>query len=239
MQTRPPGTVAGFASVSGSSTTECRDEVPTKPAMRQGPVFEGATLLQGNKCESDGELFVGVDWGGEFHQVCAIDARGQVLRQQRVRHDVAGFAELDRLLANVSATLRAAIERAEGLLVEHLHTVPDIELYCVSPKISARARERCRMAATKSDAFDAFDAFVLADTLRHEHRRWRPLHPPSPLLAELRAISRDRDRIVIAQQATENRLRAVLDACHPGPLHLFSALDRDITLDFVTDYPTP
>jgi hypothetical protein len=34
---------------------------------------------------------------------------------------------------------------------------------------------------------------------------------------------------VIAQQATENRLRAVLDAYHPAPLHLFSTLDRDIT----------
>ena len=128
-----------------------------------------------------------------------------------------------------------AIERAEGLLVEHLHTL-EVEIFCVSPKISARARERYRMAAAKSDAFDAF---VLADTLRHEHRHWRPLIPPSPLLAELRAISRDRDRLVIAQQACENRLRAVLEAYHPAPLHLFSSLDRDITLDFLTDYPTP
>jgi hypothetical protein len=59
------------------------------------------------------------------------------------------------------------------------------------------------------------------------------------VLAELRAISRDRDRVVIAQQATENRLRAVLEAYHPAPLHLFSTLDRDIMLDFITDYPTP
>ena len=127
------------------------------------------------------------------------------------------------------------IERAEGLLVEHLHLL-GVEIFCVSPKISARARERYRMAAAKSDAFDAF---VLADTLRHEHRHWRALSPASPALAELRAISRDRDRVVIAQQATENRLRAVLEAYHPGPLHLFSSLDRDITLNFVTDYPTP
>ncbi|MFE0028828.1 IS110 family transposase [Amycolatopsis sp. NPDC059021] len=193
-------------------------------------------LVQDNASGPD-DVFAGIDWGGAFHQVCLIDARGQVLRQQRVHHDIAGFAELDRLLTSAAACgLRVAIERAEGLLVEHLHTLPGIEIYCVSPKISARARERYRIAAAKSDAFDAF---VLADTLRHEHRHWRPLRPPSPLLAELRAISRDRDRIVIAQQATENRLRAVLDAYHPGPLHLFSTLDRDITLDFVTDYPTP
>lgn len=142
---------------------------------------------------------------------------------------------MDRLLASCSDRLRVAIERSEGLLVEHLLTL-DVEVFCVSPKISARALERYRMAATKSDAFDAF---VLADTLRHEHTHWRPLSPPSPLLAELRAISRDRDRVVIAQQATENRLRVVMEAYHPAPLHLFSTLDRDITLDFITDYPAP
>jgi hypothetical protein len=40
---------------------------------------------------------------------------------------------------------------------------------------------------------DAFDAFLLADSLRHEHRHRRPLGPPSPLLAELRALTRDRE----------------------------------------------
>jgi hypothetical protein len=30
-----------------------------------------------------------------------------------------------------------------------------------------------------------------------------------------------------------------MDAYHPAPLHLFSTLDRDISLDFITDYPTP
>lgn len=181
------------------------------------------------------EVFAGLDWGGSFHQLCLLDGHGQVLRQQRVTHDISGFAELDRLLNSHPGRLRLAIERAEGLLIEHLHA-RGVEVFCVSPKISSRARERYRLAATKSDAFDAF---VLADTLRHEHTHWRALSPPSSLLAELRAISRDRDRVVIAQQATENRLRAVLNAYHPAPLHLFSTLDRDITLDFVTDYPTP
>ncbi len=180
-------------------------------------------------------MFVGIDWGGSFHQVCVVDERGQVQQRHRINHDVAGLAELERLLTSQPGPVRVAIERAEGLLVEHLHTI-GVTVFCVSPKISARARERYRMAAAKSDAFDAF---VLADTLRHEHTHWRPVTPPSPLLAELRAVSRDRERVVIAQRATENRLRAVLEAYHPAPLHLFSTLDRDITLDFITDYPTP
>lgn len=67
----------------------------------------------------------------------------------------------------------------------------------------------------------------------------RPLSPPSPLLAELRAVTRDRQRVLYAQQACESQLRAIMDAYHPAPLHLFSTLDRDISLDFIADYPTP
>jgi Transposase IS116/IS110/IS902 family len=37
---------------------------------------------------------------------------------------------------------------------------------------------------------------VLADTLRHEHQHWRPLSLPSPLPAEIKALTRDRDRLL-------------------------------------------
>ncbi|WP_281287568.1 IS110 family transposase [Rudaeicoccus suwonensis] len=131
--------------------------------------------------------------------------------------------------------LRVSIERAEGILVEHLLDRGE-SVFCISPKISARARERYRVANTKSDAFDAF---VLADTLRHEHVHWRPLSRPSALTAQIAALSRDRERVIVMQRAVESRLRAALEAYHPAPLHLFSSLDRDITLAFIRDYPTP
>lgn len=80
---------------------------------------------------------------------------------------------------------------------------------------------------------------MLADTLRHEHRHWRALALPSPLLAEIRALTRDRDRLLETQQATEAQLRAILEAYHPAPTKLFSSVDRQITLSFILDYPTP
>ena len=191
--------------------------------------------MHSNDSSDCGAVFGGIDWGGSFHQLCLIDADGTVRLQRRVTHDVAGLAELDHILAAQTAALRVAIERAEGLLVEHLLAL-GVEVYCISPKIAARARERYRLAASKSDTLDAF---VLADTLRHEHRHWRPVAPPSPLLAELRAVTRDRQRVLYAQQGCESQLRAIMDAYYPAPLHLFSALDRDISLDFIADYPTP
>lgn len=128
-----------------------------------------------------------------------------------------------------------AVERSEGLLVEHLQAAGHI-VFAVSPRIAARARERYRVASVKDDRFDAF---VLADTLRHEHRHWRALVVPSPLLAEIKALTRDRGRILETQQATEAQLRSILEAYHPAPARLFSSVDRQITLSFIEEYPTP
>ena len=54
--------------------------------------------------------------------------------------------------------------------------------------------------------------------------------PPLTLAAELQAVSRDRQRVLHAKVACESRLRAVLETYHPAPLHLFSELDRDISV---------
>jgi transposase len=148
---------------------------------------------------------------------------------------VAGLEDLDAELARFGARLPVAVERSEGLLVEHLQAAGHV-VFPVSPRIAARARERYRVAPVKDDRFDAF---VLADSLRHEHDRWRPLAVPSTLLAEIRALTRDRDRLLETQQATEAQLREILEAYHPAPARLFSSVDRQITLAFIADYPTP
>jgi transposase len=179
--------------------------------------------------------FAGIDWGGSHHQLCILDTTGKRQSQLRVTHDVAGLTDLDTELARHGHRLPIAVERSEGLLVEHLQARGH-PVFPVSPRIAARARERYRVAAVKDDRFDAF---VLADTLRHEHRHWRALAVPSPLLAEIKALTRDRDRLLETQQAIESQLRMILEAYHPAPVRLFSSVDRQITLRFVLDYPTP
>jgi transposase len=179
-------------------------------------------------------VFVGIDWGNSRHHLCVLDAAGQLVEHATITHDVAGMGDLEARLRR-HVVVGVAIERAEGLLVEALQQ-QGLRLFCVSPKMSARARERYRLAPTKSDAFDAF---VLADSLRHEHRHWRCLAAASPLLAELRSLTRDRERLICNQRDVENQLRAIVQSYHPGVLHLFSSLDRDIALAFLRDYPTP
>src|SRR3712207_3183876 len=182
-----------------------------------------------------GEVFVGIDWGGSHHQLCAVNATGQRMRQVRLSHDVAGLDQLDAELAQLGAGLPICVERAEGLLVERLQASGH-RVFPVNPRIAARARERYRVASSKDDAFDAF---TLADSLRHEHAHWRPLPVASPALAELRALSRDRDRLLEFLQRVEAQLPAILDAYHPAATRLFSSSDRDITLAFIADCPTP
>lgn len=59
------------------------------------------------------------------------------------------------------------------------------------------------------------------------------------VVAEIKALTRDRARLLETQQAIEAQLRSILDAYHPAPTQLFSSIDRQITLAFINEYPTP
>ena len=63
------------------------------------------------------EVFVGIDWGGSYHQLCAVSRTGQRLGQVRLSHDVAGLQQLDAELARLGSCLPVSLERSEGLLV--------------------------------------------------------------------------------------------------------------------------
>jgi transposase len=183
-------------------------------------------------------MFAGIDWGGHHHQVAVVTEEGQVVVNRRVSYDLPGLDELRAVLTvygNGDGLVPVAIERAEGLLVETLQAWGH-PVYPVSPRIAARARERY-LAVQKKD--DRFDGFVLADTLRYEIDRWRPLRPMSDALAELRALWGDRRRILETQKGIEAQLRSALDAYYPAAGRLFSAVDRQVTLAFLRDYPTP
>ena len=149
-----------------------------------------------------------------------------------------GLGELDRLLTGTPRPSTGRDRARRGSAGRASAHPARSRSFCVSPKISARARERYRMAAAKSDAFDAF---VLADTLRHEHAHWRPLMPAVAHCSPSCARSRVTAIVSVHRPAAPPRirLRAVLEAYHPAPLHLFSSLDRDITLEFIDRLPHP
>lgn len=174
-------------------------------------------------------------WGGSHHQVAVVNETGQELSNRRFAHNREGLDELIRELSDLDDLAGVAIDRSEGLLVERLHA-SGLVLFPVSPRVSARARERYQSATRKNDRFDAF---VLADALRTDGWRWRSMGPSSELHAELRAVVRHRRQWYRTQVRVEAQLRETLLAYHPGVTALFSSIDRAATLAFLRDYPNP
>jgi len=132
--------------------------------------------------QPDWPAFAGIDWGGAQHQLCVVDLTGKRRTQLRVKHNVAGLSALDADCTAAGPDYPSRLNAPKDCSSSTCRQ-PDT---CCSRchQGSRRARERYKVAAIKDDRFDAF---VLADTLRHEHQRWWPLPIPSPLLAEIRA----------------------------------------------------
>jgi transposase len=179
----------------------------------------------------------GLDWGGTSHAVCIIDGAGQVVVRVEARHDAAGLADLIARLERVAkpAELPIAIERPSGLIVDALVEAghPVIPIH---PNVVKACRPRYRAAGGKSDPGDAY---MLADILRTDGHRFRPLMPASDDIRALRALVRGRDDLLAQRVALANQLRSLLEGFWPGAAAIFAAIDSPIALAFIGRYPTP
>ena len=179
----------------------------------------------------------GLDWGSGVHAVCVIDDAGRVVARFAVRHDADGIAELIARLAQIApaAEMPIAIERPSGLIVDALFEAghPVVPIH---PNVVKACRPRYRAAGGKSDPGDAY---VLADILRTDGHRFRPLQPCSDEIKALRALVRARDDLVAERVALANRLRSLLDGFWPGAAAIFADVDSPIALSFLRRYPTP
>lgn len=48
------------------------------------------------------ELFVGIDWASESHEVCVLDAERRIIDRKTIEHSGTGMAQLCDLLAKLS-----------------------------------------------------------------------------------------------------------------------------------------
>jgi hypothetical protein len=182
-------------------------------------------------------VFVGIDWASRAHALCVVDEQGEVVDRFGFAHSERGISEaLVRLekLGNPGG-LPVAIERPDGLLVDRLldagHPVVPIHANAFHA-----ARPRWEGAGSKSDPGDAYR---LADLLRSDHRRLRPLRPLDRATRELQALVLLRADHVKARVAAANQLAALLGQHWPGAAAIFARLDSEIALDFLERYPTP
>jgi transposase len=178
-----------------------------------------------------------LDWGATAHAVCVVDGTGKVVARFEARHDAAGLADMLARLRKIAppAELPIAIERPSGLIVDALIEAghPVIPIH---PNVVKACRPRYRAAGGKSDPGDAY---MLADILRTDGHRFRPLAPLSDDIRALRALVRGRDDLVAQRVALANQLRSLLEGFWPGAAAIFADIDSPIALAFLARYPTP
>jgi transposase len=176
-------------------------------------------------------LTCGIDWARDDHAIAIVDGRGQPVHRSTVEHSAAGLRELVDVLARTGA-IEVAIERPDGPVVDALLSA-GVTVVVISPNQVRNLRGRYGSAGNKDDRFDAF---VLADTLRTDRARLRPLVPDSAATVALRAAVRARRDLVAHRVAVANQLREHLKGVFPGPLGLFESLDSVISLKFLTRF---
>jgi transposase len=181
--------------------------------------------------------YAGIDWADQHHDAVVIDEAGQRVAALRVAHTAEGLAALTTFLKGIGDVaehpdhLACLVETSHGLLISALLEA-GLPVYPVNPKTVDRHR---RPSGAKTDAIDAY---LLARTGRSDLADLRRLAPDSPLITELKVLTRDQDSLVQNQTRLLNQLTACLKAYYPVALDLFGKLHQPTTLAFLQTFPT-
>jgi transposase len=182
-------------------------------------------------------MFVGWDWASATHDVTVLDDAGAVVDRWAFRHTEQDLAAALGRLARLRGARRPAGHHRAGWRPGRLAPAGRrASGRARAPHRVLGARPRCGASGAKSDAGDSYK---LADYLRTDGHRLRPLGTPNAGLQELQTLVRLRDDHVRAHTAASNQLGALLEAHWPGPKAVFFRLASPIALAFLTDYPTP
>lgn len=188
---------------------------------------------------SEFDIWVGIDWGSETHQVCVVDSARNVLLECAVAHSGQALGDLAEKLVTVTKgkpeRLAVAIEVPRGAVVETL-LERGFGVFAINPKQLDRFRDRHTVAGAKDDRRDAF---VLADSLRTDMPAFRRVRLGDALLVQLRELSRTHDELKAEKIAIGNRLREQLHRYFPQLLELDSIYDATWIWALWERAPTP
>ena len=168
------------------------------------------------------DVFCGIDWAEDHHDIALADRDGNLLARQRISDDAAGLTRLLELLAGHGDVpddpVPVAIETPRGLLTACLRATGR-KVYPVNPMSVARYRDRHSVAGRKSDHGDAV---VLANILRTDMHAHRPLPADSELAQAVAVLARAQQDAVWDRTTAHNKLRSHLREYFPGFLHAFA-----------------
>ena len=173
-----------------------------------------------NSTVADVRVTAGVDWAKDDHAVCVVGDQGEVIDRFAVAHDAAGLKRMTSRLLRASVQ-SVGIERGDGPVVEAL-LAAGLTVFVIPPGQVKNLRSRYGSAGNKDDRFDAY---VLADVVRTDARRLRPMVFDSEQTTALRSSVRIRRDLVAHRVAAANQLRAHLQIVFPAAATLFADID--------------
>jgi transposase len=168
------------------------------------------------------DVYCGIDWAEDHHDVALAGGDGQLLARRRISDDAAGLAALLDLLAehgdSPEAPVPVAIETPRGLLVACLRATGR-QVYPVNPMAVARYRDRHSVSGRKSDHGDSV---VLAHVLRTDMDMHRPLPADSELAQAIAVLARAQQDAVWDRTTAHNKLRSHLREYYPAFLAAYA-----------------
>ena len=175
------------------------------------------------------DVFCGIDWAEDHHDIALADRDGKLLARRRISDDAAGLAALLELLAehgdSADDPVPVAIETPRGLLTARLRATGR-KVYPINPMAVARYRDRHSVAGGKSDHGDAV---VLANILRTDRHVHRPLPADTELAQAIAVLARAQQDAVWARTGAHNKLRSHLREYYPAFLAAFADARGGIT----------
>ena len=179
------------------------------------------------------DVTAGVDWARDDHALTIVDRRGGEIYRCTVEHTAAGLRQLVDALGKHGVN-EVAIERPDGPVIDALFAA-GLTVVVFSPNQVKNLRGRYGSAKNKDDRLDDY---VLADALRTDRVRLRPLIPDTDATITLQRSCRARKDLVKHCVAAANQLRAHLRNVLPAAIGLFRNLDSTISLAFLTRFDT-
>ncbi len=183
-------------------------------------------------------IFIGDDWAEDHHDVYLMDEAGARLASRPLPEGMAGIRGLHELIAahcEDPAQVVVGIETDRGLWVTAL-VAAGYGVWAINPMAAARYRDRHHVSGAKSDSSDAK---LLADLVRTDHHKHRPVAGDSPDAEAVKVLARAHQSLIWARTRHANMLRSALREYYPAALEAFDSLtDRD-ALAVLGRAPTP
>ena len=185
------------------------------------------------------QTFAGIDLGFTTCELTVVDEQGHVLLHTSFTPDAQGVSSvlpsLSRIAGRWKQRMQVAVEDPGALLTNAL-AQEGYRLRPVHAVALARFRLRLEPSRTKSDGGDSR---ALAEILRLEPGRHRPLPTFSPSLLGLRALTRARSDAMRRRSKIQRVMWATLSRYYPNAIAAFPDLGSRDALTALRLAPTP